>query len=180
MNNDLTALALQMLDTIEWAEVFTPEIISTIRMALERGRPSPPAEGEVAELVAWLRQNAADERNMRPVATGAGVRLDAVRLDRAADLLERQQQMEDLASDAVSALGCIKQSHGRKQAPNAADRILAAFDECFELLGLLEENWQEVCLAAALRALAEDVNGAINIRAQILRIAAELEDAADG
>jgi hypothetical protein len=37
----------------------------------------------------------------------------------------------------------------------AAAAIVAAFDLRYELLGPLEGNWQEVCLAAALRALAD-------------------------
>jgi hypothetical protein len=37
----------------------------------------------------------------------------------------------------------------------AAAAITKAFDERYELLGPLEGNWQEVCLAAALRALAD-------------------------
>jgi hypothetical protein len=36
----------------------------------------------------------------------------------------------------------------------AAHDILGAFDERYELLGPLESNWPEVCLAAALRAAA--------------------------
>jgi len=32
-----------------------------------------------------------------------------------------------------------------------------AFDDRHELLGPLEDNWQEVCLAAALRAAADQV-----------------------
>lgn len=36
-----------------------------------------------------------------------------------------------------------------------AQSIVAAFDGRYELLGPLEENWQEVCLAAALRAAVE-------------------------
>ena len=39
---------------------------------------------------------------------------------------------------------------------------------------------REAQVAAVLRALAEGVNGATDIRAEILRIAAELEDAANG
>jgi hypothetical protein len=37
----------------------------------------------------------------------------------------------------------------------AAAAIVQAFDERYELLGPLEGNWQEVCLAAALRVLAD-------------------------
>ena len=54
----------------------------------------------------------------------------------------------------------------------AAASIVQAFDDRYELLGPLEENWQEVCLAAALRALAVRINGADAIRQDILDIAA--------
>jgi len=57
----------------------------------------------------------------------------------------------------------------------AASSIVRAFDDRYELLGGLEENWQEDCLAAALRALAVRINGADAIRRDILAIAAELE-----
>jgi len=57
----------------------------------------------------------------------------------------------------------------------AAASIVQAFDDRYELLGGLEENWQEDCLAAALRALAVRINGADAIRQDILDIAAELE-----
>jgi hypothetical protein len=39
----------------------------------------------------------------------------------------------------------------------AAQAIVAAFDDRYELLGPLEGNWQEVCIAAALRAAADRV-----------------------
>jgi hypothetical protein len=57
--------------------------------------------------------------------------------------------------------------------------IVQAFDDRHELLGPFEANWQEVCIAAALRALAARIHtlpamvGAI--RQDILDIAAELE-----
>ena len=57
----------------------------------------------------------------------------------------------------------------------AAASIVQAFDDRYELLGGLEENWQEDCLAAAFRALAVRINGADAIRQDILDIAAELE-----
>ena len=59
----------------------------------------------------------------------------------------------------------------------AAASIVQAFDDRYELLGGLEENWQEDCLAAVLRALAVRVIGADDIRQDILAIAAELEGA---
>ena len=73
----------------------------------------------------------------------------------------------------------------------AAQAIVTAFDDRYELLGPLEDDWQERCLAAALRAVADQVvplipldlryitedrwNALDDIRAEILAIAAELE-----
>jgi len=39
----------------------------------------------------------------------------------------------------------------------AAASIVQAFDDRYELLGGLEENWQEDCLAAALLAAVDQV-----------------------
>jgi hypothetical protein len=63
----------------------------------------------------------------------------------------------------------------------AAASIVKAFDDRYELLGPLEENWQEVCIAAALRALDAQLGyNVLGVRAidssQILLIATELED----
>ena len=79
--------------------------------------------------------------------------------------------------------------------PGAAS-IVQAFDDRYELLGGLEENWQEDCLAAALRAAVDQVvpvtprpndtfccppvetivwRRVAEIRRQLLAIAAELE-----
>ena len=80
----------------------------------------------------------------------------------------------------------------------AAQAIVQAFDDRYELLGPLEDDWQEQCLAAALRAVADEVvpdmdepeSGAYNEmhcdielftdhqrkRATIIAIATELED----
>jgi hypothetical protein len=38
----------------------------------------------------------------------------------------------------------------------AAASIVQAFDDRYELLGPFESNWQEVCLAAALRVVADN------------------------
>ena len=57
----------------------------------------------------------------------------------------------------------------------AAAAIVTAFDDRYELLGGFDDNWQEECLAAALRALAVRINGADAIRQDVLDIAAELE-----
>ena len=56
----------------------------------------------------------------------------------------------------------------------AAASIVQAFDDRYEI-GMFDENWQEDCLAAALRALAVRINGADAIRQDVLDIAAELE-----
>jgi len=63
----------------------------------------------------------------------------------------------------------------------AAASIVKAFDDRYELLGPLEENWQEVCIAAALRALDAQLGyNVLGVRtidsSQILLIATELED----
>ena len=52
---------------------------------------------------------------------------------------------------------------------------MQAFDDRYELLGGFDDNWQEVCIAAALRALAVRINGAAAIRQDIIDIATELE-----
>jgi len=57
----------------------------------------------------------------------------------------------------------------------AARAIVEAFEERYELLGPLEGNWQEVCLAAALTALAVRIKGADDIRQDVLDIVNELE-----
>jgi hypothetical protein len=73
--------------------------------------------------------------------------------------------------------------------------IVRAFDDRYELLGPFEDNWQEVCIAAALRAAVDQVLPAEkapkmmhlldlerlaarqHTRAKFLAIAAELEAA---
>jgi len=39
----------------------------------------------------------------------------------------------------------------------AAQAIIKAFDDRYELLGPLEDDWREQCIAAALGALADQV-----------------------
>jgi hypothetical protein len=56
----------------------------------------------------------------------------------------------------------------------AATSIVQAFDDRYEI-GMFDENWQEYCLAAALRALAVRINGADAIRQDVLDIVNELE-----
>ncbi len=58
----------------------------------------------------------------------------------------------------------------------AARSIVAAFNDRHELCGPFDGNWQELCLAAALRALAGRINGADGIRQDVFAIVAELED----
>jgi hypothetical protein len=59
----------------------------------------------------------------------------------------------------------------------ATASIVKAFDDRYELLGGFDDNWQELCIAAALRALAVRIKGADAICQDILDIAAELEGA---
>ncbi len=49
----------------------------------------------------------------------------------------------------------------------AAQAIVAAFDERYELLGPLEGNWQEVCIAAALRAAADQVTPDVDLHVSV-------------
>ena len=71
----------------------------------------------------------------------------------------------------------------------AAQAVLDAFDDCYEI-GMFVENWQGECLAAALKAAADQVvpeqgcpiygltqreNERQQVRSQLLAIAAELE-----
>jgi hypothetical protein len=57
----------------------------------------------------------------------------------------------------------------------AAASIVQAFDDRYEVLGPFDDNWQELCIAAALQALAARINGADAIRQDILDIVAELD-----
>jgi hypothetical protein len=57
----------------------------------------------------------------------------------------------------------------------AAASIVQAFDDRYELLGGFDDNWQELCIANALRALAVRIKGADGIRQDVLDIATELE-----
>ena len=74
----------------------------------------------------------------------------------------------------------------------AAQAIVKAFDDRYELLGPLEDDWQEQCLAAVLRVAADQLQLAMPlgdtdadagvfaahhaIREDILAIATELEN----
>jgi hypothetical protein len=68
--------------------------------------PVPPAEGEVAELVAWLRQNAEDERQMCESANRA-----SLNLDRCAALLQQGH------SAAPAGLHRLQQENARFREP---------------------------------------------------------------
>lgn len=58
----------------------------------------------------------------------------------------------------------------------ATRAIVAAFDARYEMCGPFDDNWQELCLAAALRALAEHrTTPDSTSRGELYRIAAELE-----
>lgn len=69
----------------------------------------------------------------------------------------------------------------------AAQAIRAAFNDRYERCGPCDDNWQELCLAAALRALADHQSPAWNggplchwspsiwTRRELRNIAAELE-----
>jgi hypothetical protein len=57
----------------------------------------------------------------------------------------------------------------------AAASIVQAFDDRYELLGGLEENWQEDCLAAALRAAVDQVVPDIGYEADCLNEPVESE-----
>jgi len=73
-------------------------------------------------------------------------------------------------------------------AMSPAQKVLAAFNDRHELCGPFDDNWQELCLAAAIREAAYEVvpdNGVASsierivekrIRAAFLAIAAELEN----
>jgi hypothetical protein len=63
----------------------------------------------------------------------------------------------------------------RRTLSPAARAIVAAFNDRHELCGPFDDDWQELCLAAALRALAGRINGADGIRQDVFAIAAELE-----
>jgi hypothetical protein len=54
----------------------------------------------------------------------------------------------------------------------AAQAIVTAFNDRYELLGPLEDNWQELCIAAALHAAAHHLT---HDRRQLRAIATELD-----
>jgi hypothetical protein len=56
-----------------------------------------------------------------------------------------------------------------------AAALIEAFDERYELLGPLEGNWQEVCLASALATFAARLECGGDHRQLLLDVAVELE-----
>ena len=130
---DFRALCVELIESVEVLLALRPvearplqtteDRLSRARAALadEPAVPQPPTEGEVEELVAWLRSNALTVKK----ASGNPANGARQRMNRAAELLqrlsppqpvlvsERLQQMEDLAADAVAELRYIEQSHWR-------------------------------------------------------------------
>jgi hypothetical protein len=110
---DVSDEELLALKSWSGSTAFESDLVDICRaaIALDRSRraPVPPAEGEVGELVDQIHQIALA---WEPDACLLG-NMTAEQLARAADLLKRQQQVEDLAADAVSALRYIEQSYGR-------------------------------------------------------------------
>jgi hypothetical protein len=88
---------------------FESDLVDICRaaIALDRSRraPVPPAEGEVGELVAWLRENAEDERQMCESANRA-----SLNLDRCAALLQQGQS-------ALHRLHRLQQENARFREP---------------------------------------------------------------
>jgi len=72
---------------------------------------------------------------------------------------------------APSSIGLSRRPTVANLSP-AAQAIVTAFDDRYELLGPMEDNWQEVCIAAALHAAAHHLT---HDRRQLLTIANELD-----
>jgi len=91
--DDLSKLCLQHgLDVDSWPLEKFDALWETVRAALSRWgnpAPQPPAKGEVAELVAWLREQAEHELGSTFDADYFSEDPAARRLNRAADLLQR-------------------------------------------------------------------------------------------
>lgn len=80
-----------------------------------------------------------------------------------------------MAAFQLTSLSLLVNITSMSELSPAARAIVEAFAERYELLGPLEGNWQEVCLAAALTALAARIKGADSIRQDVLDIVNELE-----
>lgn len=123
MTSQLTEIALQMLGTIERMELIIPEITGTIRKALEEKaaltKPEPPVDGEVAEVVALIREGVAQCIEDFPEEAGM--------MTRAADLLERlvPQPVREWPTDEDIMALMPPQMH---EDLTVAARALAGFD----------------------------------------------------
>ena len=78
-------------------------------------------------------------------------------------------------SDAEFQSLCPQGEHAPGPEPLSPAQVIAkAFDDRYELMGPLEGDWQEQCIAAALRAAAAHL-GSCNPSDELIRIAEELE-----
>jgi hypothetical protein len=72
--------------------------------------------------------------------------------------------LSHLSDEAFEAL-CPQGEHAPGPEPlSPAQAIVKAFDDRYELLGPLEDDWQEQCIAAAIRALADQADPKTNIK----------------
>ena len=108
--------------------------------------PQPPAEGEVAEVVAWLRENAEDERQMCESSNRA-----SLNLERAAELIQQQEAKiewleQQLETEQMRVVACgiiatsdtpFSAAHNRNCHPDywsaSADDIVRQIDELMRL-----------------------------------------------
>ena len=96
---DFRALCAELVESVEVLLVLRPAEARTLwttedrltraraALAEEPAVPAPPSDGEVAELVAWLRQEFVRNQQI-------GNRTSALQALRAAELLERLQELE--------------------------------------------------------------------------------------
>ena len=87
MTTDYRAMCAELLEALEGRRFCYGAILDSARAALAQPEPQPPADGEVAKLVAWLRLESEDWRQANPRG------YQGARLTRTAELLEH------LASD---------------------------------------------------------------------------------
>ena len=108
MTTDYRALCAELLSALEsegyahWVKVpDEDELCLRARAALaeEPPVPAPPADGEVAKLAAWLRMQGDAQKPGPNSLLGAKTkkerRTNGARLTRAAELLERLQELEN-------------------------------------------------------------------------------------
>jgi hypothetical protein len=104
---DFRALCAELVDWVERASDLhrygTQDLITRARAAL--AEPELPADGEVAELVAALRNETQGFHSRHRILGN----LTVAQFTRAATLLA---QLSDLAADAVAGLRYIERSHG--------------------------------------------------------------------